>query len=183
MTSRIIASGGFFPSANGLMTFILCIARCLLCADFDSKSFSSFSISAFKSTNCTSSLTASAPIPPVKYSSYLSIISRHNVSFSIKVFGFNVFKVENACSITVISASDLAFFCFISFSTSFFLIKISGSGILAFSIALISVSICLILFCSHSSKSSLTISTSATTASSSSAKSLVLFFESIETTK
>ena len=101
----------------------------------------------------------------------------------MSVFGLSVFKVENASSITLISASDLAFFCFISFSTSFFLIWISGSGIFAFSIALISVSICLILFCSHSSKSSLTISTSATTASSSSAKSFVLFLESMETTK
>ena len=43
-------------------------------SDLESKSVSNFSISAFKSTSCTNSLTASAPIPPVKYSSYLSII-------------------------------------------------------------------------------------------------------------
>ena len=59
-------------------------------------------------------------MPPVKYSSYLSIISRHNVSFSISVFGFKVFRVENASSIIFISSSDFAFFCLISFSISFF---------------------------------------------------------------
>ena len=183
ITSNIIASGGFFPSEKGLITFILWIALCLLWADLESKSDLSFSISDFKSTNPTSSLTASAPIPPVKYSSYLSIISRHNVSFSIKVLGFKVFNVWKASSITFISASDLSFFCFISFSISLFLSLISASGTLPSSIALSSTFICLILFFSQSSKSSSTISFSATTASSSSFKSFVLFLSSIETTK
>ena len=122
-------------------------------------------------------------MPPVKYSSYLSIISRQRVSFSIKVFGFKVFKVENASWITFISASDFACFCLISFSISLVLNWISASGTFAFSIALISTFICLSLLTSHSVNSSSTISTSASTASSISDKSFVLFLSSTDTTR
>ena len=99
ITSKTIASGGFFLSAKGLITFILCIALCLLCADLESRSDSSLLISAFKSTVDIISLTASAPIPPVKYSSYFSLSSDHKVSLSMSSFGFNVLNLSKASCI------------------------------------------------------------------------------------